>query len=76
MKVKEICACGSSFLAEGDEAATLYAKWVKRHKCPEPNDEVEMREVEMSSTIGFSADYSGTGLDLPAKKYDPWEEDE
>ena len=70
MKVKEICACGSSFQAEGDEAATLYAKWVKRHECPEVNTPTEPREVEMSSTIGFSADYSGTGLDVPAKNYD------
>jgi hypothetical protein len=70
MKVKEICACGSSFLAEGDEAAALYAKWVKRHECPEVNTSTEFREVEMSSSIGFSADYSGTGLDLPAKNYD------
>jgi hypothetical protein len=70
MKVKEICACGSSFLAEGDEAAALYAKWVKRHECPEVNTPTEFREVEMSSSIGFSADYSGTGLDLPAKNYD------
>jgi hypothetical protein len=70
MKVKEICACGSSFLAEGDEAAALYAKWVKRHECPEVNTATEFREVEMSSSIGFSADYSGTGLDIPAKNYD------
>jgi hypothetical protein len=74
MKIKEICACGSSFLAEGDEATTLYAKWVKRHECPEVSSATEPREVEMSSTIGFSADYSGTGLDLPAKVYDPFDD--
>ena len=70
MKIKEICACGSSFLAEGDEAVKLYAKWIRRHQCPEVNSPSELREVDMSSTIGFSADYSGTGLDLPAKNYD------
>lgn len=74
MKVKEICSCGSSFLAEGDEAAALYAKWIKRHRCPEVNESTEPREVDMSSAIGFTADYSGTGLDVPAKKYDPWDE--
>jgi hypothetical protein len=74
MRIKEICACGSSFLAEGDEATALYAKWVRRHKCPEQTEQVEQREVDMSSSIGFSADYSGTGLDLPAKEYDPWDE--
>jgi hypothetical protein len=75
MKVKEICACGSSFLAQGDEASALYAKWVKRHKCPLPTEQLEPRDIETSSTIGFSADYSGTGLDLPAKRYDPWEDE-
>jgi hypothetical protein len=70
MKIREICACGSSFLAEGDEAPALHAKWVKRHECPEASSLTETREVEMSSTIGFSADYSGTGLDVPAKNYD------
>jgi hypothetical protein len=35
-----------------------------------------MRDFETTSTIGFSADYRGTGLDLPGKKYDPWEDDE
>jgi hypothetical protein len=74
MRIKEICACGSSFLAEGDEATALYAKWVRRHKCPEQTEQVEQREVDMTSAIGFTADYSGTGLDLPAKKYDPWDE--
>ena len=74
MKIKEICSCGSSFLAEGDEAPAIYAKWVKRHQCPEVAQTVEPREVEMSSTIGFSADYSGTGLDVTAKEYDPWDE--
>lgn len=74
MKIKEICACGSSFLAEGDEATALYAKWVKRHKCPESNEPTESRDVEMSSVIGFSPDYNGTGLDVKAKEYDPWED--
>jgi hypothetical protein len=75
MKLKEICSCGSSFSAEGNEATALYAKWVKRHRCPESTEQVELRDIETSSTIGFSADYSGTGLDLPAKKYDPWEDE-
>jgi hypothetical protein len=70
MKIKEICACGSSFLAEGAEAPALHAKWVRRHECPEVSPTTDPREVEMSSTIGFSADYSGTGLDVPAKNYD------
>jgi hypothetical protein len=35
-----------------------------------------MRDIETTSTIGFSADYRGTGLDLPAKEYTPFDDDE
>ena len=33
-----------------------------------------MRDYETSSSLGFAADYKGTGLDVPAKEYDPWDE--
>jgi hypothetical protein len=36
---------------------------------------MNFRDFESTSSIGFSADYAGTGLDLPAKKYDPWEDE-
>jgi hypothetical protein len=35
-----------------------------------------MRDIETTSTIGFAADYKGSGLDLAAKEYDPWGDDE
>jgi hypothetical protein len=69
--IREKCSCGAEFKAIGDEAEKLHRSWVKRHTCP---DVIEQRDVEMSSTIGFSADYLGTGLDIPAKEYDPWDE--
>lgn len=70
MEIREKCSCGASFYALGDDATKLHKSWVRRHTCP---DSVEpQRDVEMSSTIGFSADYSGTGLDVSAKEYDPW----
>lgn len=74
MKIREKCSCGASFQATGDEATQLYKSWIRRHSCPDPTPEIT-RDIETSSTIGFTADYSGTGLDLPAKKYDPWEDD-
>jgi len=74
MKIKEKCSCGAFFYASGEEATALFKAWVKRHVCPESPLELQ-RDFESTSTIGFSADYEGTGLDLPAKKYDPWEDE-
>jgi len=71
VEIREKCSCGASFRAEGPEAEKLHRSWVKRHTC---SNLPEHREVDMTSNIGFSADYSGTGLDLPAKEYDPWDE--
>jgi hypothetical protein len=74
MKIREKCSCGAVFQANGEEATQLYKNWIRRHSCPEVASEI-LRDTDSSSTIGFSADYSGTGLDLPAKKYDPWEDE-
>jgi hypothetical protein len=77
MKIREKCSCGALFQASGDEATQLYKNWIRRHSCPEQTSEhvQTFRDVETVSQIGFSADYSGTGLDLPAKKFDPWEDE-
>jgi hypothetical protein len=77
MKIREKCSCGALFQATGDEATQLYKNWIRRHSCPEPTPEHShvFRDVETVSQIGFAADYSGTGLDLPAKKFDPWEDE-
>jgi hypothetical protein len=74
MKIREKCSCGAVFQATGDEATLLHKNWVRRHSCPDPVPEI-IRDIETSSTIGFSVDYSGTGLDLPARKTDPWEDE-
>jgi hypothetical protein len=77
MKIREKCSCGAVFQASGDEATQLYKNWIRRHSCPAPSheDALNFRDTDSSSTIGFAADYSGTGLDLPAKKFDPWEDE-
>jgi hypothetical protein len=74
MKIREKCSCGAVFQATGEEATQLYKNWIRRHSCPETSLEIT-RDIETSSTIGFSADYVGTGLDLPARKTDPWEDE-
>jgi hypothetical protein len=77
MKIREKCSCGAAFQASGEEATQLYKNWVRRHSCPPPGPEdiLNFRDIETSSSLGFAADYSGTGLDLPGKKYDPWEDE-
>jgi hypothetical protein len=75
MKIREKCSCGAVFQATGEEATQLYKNWVRRHSCPAPTPEEINRDFESTSTIGFSAEYLGTGLDLPAKRYDPWEDE-
>ena len=75
MEIREKCSCGASFYALGEEATRLHKSWVRRHLCSTTEDLQNLRDFETSSSIGFSADYSGTGLDLPAKKYDPWEDE-
>lgn len=72
MEIREKCSCGAEFRAIGELAEKLHKSWIRRHSCPDP--EPTHRDIETSSTIGFSADYTGTGLDLPAKEYDPWDE--
>jgi hypothetical protein len=74
MKIREKCSCGAVFQAFGEQAVTLHKSWIRRHSCPEAAFE-NLRDIETSSNIGFSADYSGTGLDLPARKTDPWEDE-
>ena len=73
MKIREKCSCGATIELFGDDAEKLHRAWVRRHVCPESSS--EHRDIETTATIGFSADYSGTGLDLPAKNYDPWEDE-
>ena len=70
--IAESCSCGAKFKTDEDNAITLVREWRKKHHCQEAG--VELRDIETSSTIGFSGDYGGTGLDVPAKEYDPWDE--
>lgn len=73
MEIRERCSCGASFKILGVDAEKLHRSWIRRHTCP---DTIEARDIETSSTIGFSPEYRGTGLDVAAKDYDPWEDDE
>jgi len=70
--ISETCSCGAKFKTDEANAITLVREWRKKHHCQE--GAVELRDIETSSSIGFSADYRGTGLDVPAKEYDPWDE--
>jgi hypothetical protein len=70
--IAETCSCGAKFKTDEANPIVLVREWRKKHTCQEQG--VELRDIETSSSIGFSADYRGTGLDVPAKEYDPWDE--
>jgi hypothetical protein len=71
--IAESCSCGAKFKTDEASSIALVREWRRKHHCQEAS--ADARDYETSSTIGFSADYTGTGLDLPAKKYDPWEDE-
>jgi hypothetical protein len=70
--IAETCSCGAKFKTDEPEPIKLVRDWRKNHTCQEPA--TDMRDYETTSSIGFSADYRGTGLDIPAKEYDPWDD--
>jgi hypothetical protein len=70
--IAETCSCGAKFKTDEPNPITLVREWRRKHNCQE--QPTESRDYESTATIGFSADYTGTGLDLPAKEYDPWDE--
>ena len=70
--IAETCSCGAKFKTDEPEPIKLVRDWRKNHACQEAA--TEMRDYETISSIGFSADYKGTGLDIPAKEYDPWDD--
>jgi hypothetical protein len=70
--IAETCSCGAKFKTDEANPIVLVREWRRKHTCQESAD--ELRDIETSSIIGFSADYRGTGLDIPAKEYDPWDE--
>jgi hypothetical protein len=72
--IAETCSCGAKFKTDEPEPIKLVRDWRKNHTCQEAV--TDMRDYETTSSIGFSADYKGTGLDIPAKEYDPWGDDE
>jgi hypothetical protein len=71
--IVETCSCGAKFKTDEAKAISLVREWRRKHYCQEASNET--RDYETSSIIGFAADYTGTGLDLPAKKHDPWEDE-
>lgn len=70
--IAETCSCGAKFKTDEENAVVLVREWRRKHHCQEAAS--ELRDYETSSTIGFAGDYRGTGLDIPAKEYDPWED--
>jgi hypothetical protein len=70
--IAETCSCGAKFKTDEPDPLKLVKDWRKNHTCQE--QPTEMRDYETISSVGFAADYTGTGLDVPGKKYDPWDD--
>jgi hypothetical protein len=70
--IAETCSCGAKFKTDEPDPLKLVREWRKNHTCQEQAS--ELRDYETISSLGFAADYTGTGLDVPGKKYDPWDE--
>jgi len=73
-EISEHCSCGARFTARGEAALRLHRAWVKRHICPDQLHEIQ-RDFESTSTIGFAADFTGTGMDIPARTTDPFDDE-
>jgi hypothetical protein len=74
MSIAETCSCGAKFKTDEPNPIVLVREWRRKHICQEAAP--ELRDIETTSAIGFAPEYQGTGLDLTAKKYDPWKDDE
>jgi hypothetical protein len=70
--IAETCSCGAKFKTDEPDPLKLVKDWRKNHTCQE--QPTEMRDYETIASVGFAADYTGTGLDVPGKKYDPWDD--
>jgi hypothetical protein len=73
-EISEHCSCGARFTARGEAALRLHRAWVKRHICPDQPPEIQ-RDFESTSTIGFAPDFIGTGMDIPARTSDPFDDE-
>jgi len=70
--IYERCSCGARVKTDQENALAIVREWRKKHQCIEPSD-----IIDLSPTSGVSDNQLTIGFapgEIPAKKYDPWEE--
>jgi hypothetical protein len=70
--IAESCSCGAKFKTDEPEPVKLVREWRRRHACAE-------QDITDTPTSGLSDTQLAMGFqpgEMPAKKHDPWEDDE
>ena len=69
--IHERCSCGASIKTDEAQAIKLVRDWRKNHTCQDvPSDEAPISgSAETQIAVGFQA------VEMPAKEYDPWDDD-
>lgn len=82
MKFRETCSCGAQFLIELASSSVedfnammkTLREWRKKHVCSSSEADVQAiggGSAQVEQQIGFAIE----GLDYPARRMDPWEDE-
>ena len=69
--IEERCSCGARFQTDEVGAIKLVREWRKKHACQVP-------EIADTPTSGVAETVIAMGFqpgELPAKEYDPWDDE-
>jgi hypothetical protein len=70
--IAETCSCGAKFRTDEPEPLKLVREWRRKHTCQE-------QDIADTPTSGLADTQLAMGFqpgEMPAKKHDPWEDDE
>ena len=71
--IRERCSCGARFETDQLDSLKLVREWRKKHSCiaQDEQDGTTSGFAQVEQPIGFAV----TGLNVPAKDYDPFEDE-
>jgi len=71
MSIREKCSCGAEFETNEKESIKLVREWRRKHVClqHDTDDTPTSGIADTTISIGFQPG------ELPAKEYDPWEDE-
>ena len=70
--INEQCSCGAAFKTDEPAAIKLVREWRRKHPCQE-------QDTADTPTSGLADTQLAMGFqpgEMPAKKHDPWEDDD